>query len=279
MCSRVLPRPVSDGRNDDEDHEDHDLTISIGRHTTITSGHQHKRHASLASAHRDSIQGKHHRRPPTGSYTKKGIKRRDDKRRSSVSSRTQLYNAFVTASSQVDDRIDSRDPFHDNDHQRNHFANIEEDSYGRFIQERRDGTKYTTRSVKGLKQSKLQHKHRRQTSSSTRGSFASRSRGRSASSEREGTSTLKKSVSFVDGGKGDAVTEVRDNDTYTDQEKEACFYTDRDFRRFRAEHYLGVVYVDREEDDSPKAAAQDLLHVVGDMWNSFLDMTFSSIHG
>ena len=264
-----------DGRNDDEDHdEEHDLTISIGRYTTISSGHQHKRHASLASAHRDSIQGKHHPRPPTGSHTKKGTKRRDEKRRSSVSSRTQLYNAFVTASSQVDDTVDSRDSFHD-DHCHNHFAHIEEDSYGRFIQERRDGTKYTTRSVKGLKQSKLQHRHRRQTSSSSaRGSSASRSRrGRSASSEREGTSNLKKSVSFVDGGKGDAVTEVRDNDTYTDQEKEACFYTDRDFRRFRAEHYLGVVYVDHE-DDSPGAAAQDLLHVVGDMWNSVLDMAF-----
>ena len=278
MCSRVLPGPVSDGRNDDEDHEEHDLTISIGRHTTISSRHhQHKRHGSLASVHRDSIQGKHHRRPPTGSYTKKGIKRHDDKRRSPVSSRTQLYNAFVTPS-QVDDNVDSRDPFHD-EHQHNHFANIEEDSYGRFIQERRDGTKYTTRSVKGLKQSK-QHKHQRQTSSSSRGSFASRSsRGRSASSEGEGASALKKSVSFVDGGKGDAVTEVRDNETYTDQEKQACFYNDRDFRRFQAEHYLGVVYVDREEDDSPQAAAQDLLHVVGDMWTSFLDMAFSSIHG
>ena len=267
---------MRDGRNDDEDHEEErDLTISIGRHTTIATGGyatgnhvQHKRHTSLASAHRDSIQGKHHRRPPLGSCTKKGIKRRDDNKRTSpsVPSRTQLYNAFVT-SSPVDDSVDAREPV-------NHFANIEEDSYGRFIQERRDGTKYTTRSVKGL------HKHRRQTSSSTRGSSASRSRrGRSAGSEREGTSALKKSVSFADHGKGDAVTEVRDNETYTDQEKEACFYTDRDFRRFRAEHFLGVVYVEREEDDSPKAAAQDLLHVVGDMWNSFLDMTYSSIHG
>ena len=265
-----------DGRNDDEDHdEEHDLTISIGRYTTMSSVHQHKRHASLASAHRDSIQGKRHPRPPTGSHTKKGIKRHDDRCRSSLSSRTQLYNAFVAASSQVDDNVDSRDSFHGNHHQ-DHFAHIEEDSYGRFIQERRDGTKHTTRSVKGLKQSKLQHRHRRQTSSrSARGSSASRSRQeRSASSEREGTpTTLKKSVSFVDGGNGDAVTEVRDNDTYTDQEKEACFYTDRDFRRFRAEHYLGVVYVDHE-DDSPGAAAQDLLHVVGDMWNSVLDMAF-----
>eukprot|EP00563_Minutocellus_polymorphus_P003252 CAMPEP_0181032390 /NCGR_PEP_ID=MMETSP1070-20121207/6717_1 /TAXON_ID=265543 /ORGANISM="Minutocellus polymorphus, Strain NH13" /LENGTH=263 /DNA_ID=CAMNT_0023109785 /DNA_START=372 /DNA_END=1159 /DNA_ORIENTATION=- len=263
MNSQASTRPSSDGRNDVA--EDHELTESFGRHTTIATTDTSTRY-SLAS-HRDSIQGKHHRRLPTGSYTKKGIKRRDDKRRGSVSeprlSRSQLYNSFVTSNG-VDD--DFRDPFHDDGH--DFLANIEEDSYGRFIQERCDGSRFTTRSVKGLRQSKQpkqQRQHRRQTSSSTRASRESSTAGR------EGTSSLKKSVSFVD---GDAVTVVNHNALYSEEEKVACFYTDRDFRRFRAEHYLGVVYVE-SEDDSPEKAAQDLLHVVGDMWNSLLDMTFS----
>ena len=69
---------------------------------------------------------------PAGSYTTKGIKRRDDKSRASISqqriSRTQLYNSFVASDGFGDD---SRDPLHDD-----FIANIEEDSYGRFIKER-----------------------------------------------------------------------------------------------------------------------------------------------
>jgi hypothetical protein len=176
-------------------------------------------------------------------------------------SRTQLYNSFVASDGFGDD---SRDPFHDE-----FITNLEEDSYGRFIMERRDGSRYTTTTVKGLKHTK-QKNHRRQTSSSTRATQESCAAGR------EGTSSLKKSVSFVDGGRGDAVTVIHHNSPYTEEEKVACFYTDRDFRRFRAEHFLGIVYVENE-DDSPQQAVQDLFGLVGDMWNSFLDNAFLSI--
>ena len=224
------------------------------------------------ASHRDSesIQGRHHKRPllPAGRYATKGIKRRDDKGRDFASqpriSRTQLYNSFVASDGFGDD---SRDPFHDE-----LIANLDEDSYGRFIKERRDGKRYTTRPVKGirpLKQTK-QHTHRRQTSSSTRATQESCAAGR------EGTSSLKKSVSFVDGGRGDAVTVIHHNYPYTEDEKVACFYTARDFRQFRAEHFLGIVYVENE-DDSPQQTVQDLLEHVGNMWTSFVDNAFSSM--
>jgi hypothetical protein len=284
MNSSCVPAPAEDGRDDGIEENEVRVQVSLGKsNTNKHGGHKHKRSQSLGSSHRDSldVQRKHHRRPPTGSYTKKGLKRLDGKHRrsssassrvdgkhhrsSSVSSRTQIYNAFM-ASGRVD--ADSRN--------HGHFDSIEEDSYGRFVKERQDGAKYSTRSRnKGLKPPKPPT-HRRQASSSSRASSGG------SSAEREGTpATLKKTVSFHDGGEGGSVTEVRDNALYTEEEKVACFYTERDFRRFRAEHYLGVIYVEEylEEDDTAKAAARDLLHVVGDMWNSFLDMTFSSIHG
>ena len=224
------------------------------------------------ASHRDpaSIQGRHHKRPPlpAGTYATKGITRRDNKGRDFASqprtSRTQLYNSFVASDGFGDD---SRDPFHDDI-----IANLDEDSYVRFIKERRDGKRYTTRPVKGirpLKQTKQQN-HRRQTSSSTRATQESCAGGR------EGTSSLKKIVSFVDGGRGDAVTVIHHNSPYTEEEKAVCFYTDRDFRRFRAEHFLGIAYVENEDDSSPQAV-QDLLELVGDMWNSFVDNAISSM--
>lgn len=87
-------------------------------------------------------------------------------------------------------------------------------------------------------------------------------------------------VSFAVGDNGNAVTSVNHYQLYSDAEKAACFYNDQDIRRFRSEHYLGITpECSKEQSSDYETVAEDFLSVVGDMWNSCLDMAYSSLHG
>mmetsp|Transcript_2712 Transcript_2712/g.5821 ORF Transcript_2712/g.5821 Transcript_2712/m.5821 type:complete len:225 (-) Transcript_2712:1576-2250(-) len=94
------------------------------------------------------------------------------------------------------------------------------------------------------------------------------------------TRTPNERVSFAVGDNGNAVTSVNHYRTYSDAEKAACFYNDREIRRFRSEHYLGIIpECSKQQSSGYETAAKDFLSVVNDMWNSFLDMAYSSLHG
>lgn len=165
---------------------------------------------------------------------------------------------------------DSRDPASD-------LSPPDDDSFGRF-KERRDTRVGRTRRPdinKNLRKEGKQTHNRRHSHISANTSAAPKV-------ARE--ELLKRSVSFADGVSGDAVTSVNHYQMYSDEEKAACFYTDRDFRRFRAEHYLGIKTASPPEGSDEQSseyekAANDFLAVMADMWNSFLDLAYSSLHG
>lgn len=129
-------------------------------------------------------------------------------------------------------------------------------------------------------------KKRRESSSSsvreTKSTTPTRRGLRRKSEHRRHNHSINESVSFVGGDNGNAVTSVNHYQIYSDKEKKACFYDERDFRRFRAEHYLGIKPGRTDEQSSApeyEKAANDFVLLMCDMWNSFLDMAYSSLHG